>query len=286
MTFAKNVRECDEFMSSSVKSRIDDLHEAFADPNIKMILSVIGGYNSNQLLKHLDFELIKSNPKIIGGYSDTTALQNAIYAKTGLMTFQSPAFSMFSKLKNNEYSMEYFKKCFFETEEIDLIPSQKWDDAAWYVDQENYELFENEGNWVIQNFDLETKVNGTIIGGNLCTLNLLQGTEFMPEFTENTILFLEDDALANENTTVEFERNLVSLIMQKNFDKVQALVLGRFQIGSKVIKEKLVKILSSKEELKNVPVIANLDFGHTYPAFSFPIGGQCEIYKGKIALRW
>ena len=286
MTFAKNVIECDEFMSSSVKSRIDDLHEAFADPNIKMILSVIGGYNSNQLLKHLDFELIKSNPKIIGWYSDTTALQNAIYAKTGLMTFQSPAFSMFSKLKNNEYSMKYFKKCFFETEEIDLIPSQKWDDAAWYVDQENYELFENEGNWVIQNFDLETKVNGTIIGGNLCTLNLLQGTEFMPEFTENTILFLEDDALANENTTVEFERNLVSLIMQKNFDKVQALVLGRFQIDSKVIKEKLVKILSSKEELKNVPVIANLDFGHTYPAFSFPIGGQCEIYKGKIALRW
>ena len=251
-----------------------------------MILPVIGGYNSNQLLKYLNFELIKSNPKIIGGYSDTTALQNAIYAKTGLMTFQSPAFSMFSKLKNNEYSMEYFKKCFFETEEIDLIPSQKWDDAAWYVDQENYELFENEGNWVIQNFDLETKVNGTIIGGNLCTLNLLQATEFMPEFTENTILFLEDDALAGQNTIVEFERNLVSLIMQKNFDKVQALVLGRFQIGSKVIKEKLVKILSSKEELKNVPVIANLDSGHTYPAFSFPIGGQCEIYKGKIALRW
>ena len=196
VTFAKNVRECDEFMSSSVKSRVSDLHEAFADPNVKMILPVIGGYNSNQLLKHLDFELIKSNPKIIGGFSDTTALQNAIYAKTGLMTFQSPAFSMFSKLKNNEYSMEYFKKCFFETEEIELISSQKWDDAAWYEDQENYELFENEGNWMIQNCDLATKTSGTIIGGNLCTLNLLQGTEFMPEFTENTILFLEDDALA------------------------------------------------------------------------------------------
>jgi muramoyltetrapeptide carboxypeptidase LdcA involved in peptidoglycan recycling len=286
VTFAKNVKECDEFMSSSIKSRIDDLHEAFTDQNVKMIMPVIGGYNSNQLLKYLDFDLIKNNPKIIGGFSDTTALQNAIFAKTGFVTFQSPAFSMFSKLRNAEYSIEYFKKCFFESGEIELLASQKWDDATWYIDQQNYDVIENEGIWPIQNYGNTTKVSGTIIGGNLCTLNLLHGTEFMPEFNENTILLIEDDALAGADTIVEFERNLVSLIMQKNFDKVKALVLGRFQMESKVTKEKLTKIIQTKDELKHIPVLANLDFGHTYPAFSFPIGGKCELREGKIFIKW
>jgi muramoyltetrapeptide carboxypeptidase len=280
VSFAKNVNECDEFMSSSVASRVEDLHEAFADKNVKMIMPVIGGYNCNQLLKHLDYDLIKKNPKFLGGFSDTTALHNAIFAKTGLTTFQSPAFSTFAKLRNNEYVMEYFQKCFFESggSEYEILPSEKWDDDTWFLDQQNYELFENEGFWFLQG-NFENEIKGQIIGGNLGTLRLLQGTEFFPKIEGDAILFLEECA---PSKAVDFERELQSVLHLPFFSQVKGLVLGRFQRESKVSREVLSKIISSKKELQNIPVIANLDFGHTYPAFSFPIGGRCRIEKGRV----
>ena len=60
VSFSKNCREKDIFMSSSIKSRVEDLHEAFKDPNVKAIFTVIGGFNSNQILKYLDYDLIKN----------------------------------------------------------------------------------------------------------------------------------------------------------------------------------------------------------------------------------
>lgn len=76
VTFGKHVYENDIFLSSSIQSRIDDLHQAFLDENVKGILAVRGGSNANQLLKYLDYDLIKQNPKVFCGYSDITALQN------------------------------------------------------------------------------------------------------------------------------------------------------------------------------------------------------------------
>ena len=81
---------------------------------------------------------------------------------------------------------------------------------------------------------------------------------------------------------VDFERELQSVLHFPFFSQVKGLVLGRFQRESKVSREVLSKIISSKKELQNIPVIANLDFGHTYPAFSFPIGGRCRIEKGRV----
>ena len=94
VTFGKHVEEIDDFNSSSIKSRISDLHDAFSDKNVKAIITVIGGYNSNQLLEYINYELIRENPKILVGYSDITALQNAIYTKTGLITYSGPHFSL------------------------------------------------------------------------------------------------------------------------------------------------------------------------------------------------
>ena len=73
--------------SSPIEARVADLHAAFLDDNVKAILAVTGGYNANELLPYLDFELIAKHPKIICGYSDFTSLANAITAKTGLVTF-------------------------------------------------------------------------------------------------------------------------------------------------------------------------------------------------------
>src|SRR3989344_4225630 len=95
VSFGKCVNEIDEFNSSPIEHRVDDLHDAFRDPSIKLILTVIGGFNSNQLLRYLYYELIRQNPKILCGYSDITALSNAIFAKTGLVTYSGPHFFSF-----------------------------------------------------------------------------------------------------------------------------------------------------------------------------------------------
>jgi muramoyltetrapeptide carboxypeptidase len=279
VTFGKHVYECDEFESSSIKSRIEDLHDAFGDKNVKMIIPVTGGFNGNQLLKYIDYNLIKNNPKFFTGSSDTTIFHNAFYAKTGLVTFQSFCFADFGKIRNNEYGIEYFKKCFFEDSSIEVKPSKKWDDSEWYEEQNNYKLITNPGPWQINT----GKAEGTIIGGNLCTLNLLQGTDYMPLFEDNTILFLEDDY---ESQLEHFDRDLVSLIQLPMFKNVKAILIGRFQKDSNATKELITKVIKTKSELQNIPVIANLDFGHTYPFFSYPIGGTCILDNDKIVIKY
>jgi len=280
VTFSKNCKECDMFVSSSIKSRISDIHQAFRDKKVKAILTVIGGFNSNELLSYLDYKLIKNNPKILCGYSDITALANAITAKTGLVTYSGLQFSTWAMKKGFEYNLEYFNKCLVEDKKYIIEASESWSDDAWYKDQENRKFEKNEGYVIINKGEAE----GTIVGGNLCTLNLLQGTEFMPNLS-NSILFLEDDDLAGSFFGVEFNRNLQSLTHQPNFKKVKGIVIGRFQKKTEMTIDKLKYIIQTKKELKSMPIIANVDFGHSYPLITFPIGGTVKIStKGKVKI--
>lgn len=276
VTFGKYVMEADsDYLCTSVEHRVEDLNEAFKDKNVKAILTVIGGFNSNQMLDYIDYEAIKENPKIFCGFSDITALSNSIYAKTGLVTYSGPHYSSFGMLKGFEYTLEYFKKMFFEDKEIEIKSSKEWSDDAWFINQENREFIKNDGMFVIN----EGEAEGEIVGGNLCTLNLLQGTEYMPNI-ENKILFLEDDDMAGKIYLMEFDRNLQSLIHMPEFKTVKALVLGRSQKATDMTKEKWIKLIKNKPELANIPVIAGVDFGHSTPIITFPIGGDA-ILKAK-----
>lgn len=270
LVFGKHTEESDMFLSSSVESRIEDFHEALRSPEIKAVISVIGGFNSNQLLKYIDWDLIKKNPKVFLGYSDISALQNAIFAKTGLVTYSGPAYSTFGQKLYFDYTLEYFKKCLFENSDFEISPSEVWtNDDLWWENQDNRNPIPNLGPYVIN----EGKSEGTILGANLCTFNLLQGTEYFPNL-KDSILFLEDD----ENATVElFDRDLQSLIHQPGFEGVKGLVMGRFENKSKITKEKLTAIIKSKKELAGIPVIADVNFGHTQPMITFPIGGEARI---------
>lgn len=282
VTFGKYVMEADsDYLCASVEHRVEDLNEAFRDENVKAILTVIGGFNSNQILDYIDYEAIKKNPKIFCGFSDITALSNAIYAKTGLVTYSGPHYSSFGMLKGFEYELDYFKKMFFQEEEFEIESSKEWSDDLWFIDQENREFISNEGMYIIN----EGTAEGDIIGGNLCTLNLLQGTEYMPNI-EGKVLFLEDDNMAGKIYLMEFDRNLQSLIHTKEFKNIKALVLGRNQKGCDMTKEKWTKLIKNKPELKDIPVIAGADFGHTTPIFTFPIGGNAKLQAvdGKIKL--
>src|SRR3990167_2412519 len=162
LTFGKHIEESDDFVSSSIESRIKDLHEAFLDKNVKAVSTVIGGFNSNQLLKYIDWDLIKNNPKILCGFSDITALNNAILAKTGLVTYSGPHYSTFGQKLYFDYTLDYFKKCLFSDESFNVEPSDSWSDDHWYKNQDDRKLIPNEG-WLTIN---EGKAGGTILGAN------------------------------------------------------------------------------------------------------------------------
>ena len=281
VTFGKNVNKSmnDVYCCGTIEERIEDLHDAFRDKNVKAILTVIGGFNVNQILDYIDFDLIKNNPKIICGFSDITALLNAIYFKTGLVSYYGPHYSSFGMKNGFDYTLENFKSILMENELITITDSKEWSDDAWFLDQDNRNFISNSGRVVINDGECE----GTIIGGNLCTLNLLQGTEFFPK-DDNIILFLEDDSLLGKEFTREFDRDLQSLLHSLSNKKIKGVVIGRAQKDSEMNLDKWNYILTTKERLKDIPIVINMDFGHTTPIFTFPIGGKCIIKNGIIQI--
>lgn len=273
LSFSDHVEESDDFDSSSISSRIKDLHDAFLDDNVKGVLTTVGGYNSNQLLREVDWQIIKDHPKIFCGFSDITALNNAMLARAGLVTYYGPHYSSFGMKKYFDYTLDYFKKCLMNDGGYDILPSDNWSDDAWFLDQENRSIAKNDG-WLAVH---EGEASGQLVGGNLCTLNLLQGTEYMPNL-EGSILLIED---TSESKSYDFDRDLVSLIQQPGFEKVRAIIIGRFQKESHMSNKLLTEVINSKKELNGIPVLAGVDFGHTTPIATLPIGGSIKVAVSK-----
>lgn len=281
VTFGKNVfhQINENYACASVSERIVDLHDAFSDPSVKGILTVIGGFNINQLLDYIDYDLIRKNPKIICGFSDITALLNAIYAKTGLVTYYGPHFSSFGMKHGFDYTLAYFKRMLMDHEAVTVKDSDCWSDDSWFVHQEDRKFISNEGRVVLN----PSIAEGRIIGGNLCTLNLLLGTDYMPEVNDS-ILFLEDDDLSKAEFLREFDRNLQALLHHAKGKRMKGIVLGRAQLKSCMSLEKWQMMLMLKPELKHIPIMVNMDFGHTTPIFTFPIGGKVCINEQELIL--
>ena len=254
VTFSRNCREMNAFQSSSVRSRVDDLHEAFADKNVKAVMACIGGFNANEILPYLDYELIKANPKILCGYSDITVLLNAVYAKTGIVTYHAPHFAALGFLNEREYTQKYFSECMMCEKPVVVKPSET---------ARNYTVIQ------------EGECEGEIIGGNLCTLNLLQGTPYMPDIN-NKILFLEDDNIMGDYFVCEFDRNLQSLLQVGGAESIKGIVFGRFDESCKMTKYIIKEIIKDKVS-PDIPIIFGVDFGHIFPMFSFPIGGKVNL---------
>jgi len=253
--------------SSDVKHRVSDLHQAFGDTSVQGIMAVRGGFNSNELLPHLDYELIRRNPKVLIGFSDITALGNAIFKKTGLVTYSGPMLRGIGM--NQVYTKKHFIKALMESEDFEIEASTNWFDDG--ITRPNH------GPVVLQH----GAAGGRIVGGNLCTLNLLQGTAFMPDL-RGAILFLEDDYEVHPATVA---RDFHSLMQQPGADQIAAIAFGRFQAASGLELEQLRYMVSYYPFLSAIPVIANLDFGHTLPMFTFPIGGTASVSTEPLQLK-
>ncbi len=276
VSFGKNLDIIDAFVSSPVVARLNDIHDAYKDSNVKAIFTVIGGFNSNQLLDLIDYDLIRQNPKMLIGYSDIAALQNAILAKTGVVSYYGPHFSTLGMKYGADYSMDYLKHILFDNSEKTLVASTKWsDDPEWFINQEDRTFHENDGFWVINHGN----ATGTLIGGEATTVQLLYGTQYMP-IDEDVILAVE---IEGGNKYI-LDRILQSTIHQPWFKNVRGILFGRMEQKNEISKEDIVSIFNIHPELKAMPVLANIDFGHTYPMVTLPIGGQVKISDNSLTI--
>jgi len=172
VSFGSHVMENDGNLTTSVGARLEDWYEALNDSKVKAILAVTGGMGAIQLLDALDFRQVAAHPKILCGYSDIAFLCNAIFARTGIVTYYGPHFSTFMMRKGSDYLRYYFRACLFDAQPFDAVPSAEWSDDNWIKEQENRHYHPNEGWWGIN----EGEAEGTILGGSFFALNLFPRT--------------------------------------------------------------------------------------------------------------
>ena len=210
--FSKNLFSNTNGYSATAKEKAQDINEMFLDKEVKMIWCAKGGENSNSVLDYLDYEVIKNNPKIICGYSDITSLTNAIYQKTGLVTFSSTNFKTIAT-DETDYSLNEVLKKFTECN----LELGNLDDKEFAI---------NEG-----------KAEGTLIGGNLSLIYGLTCGKYALDF-QNKILFLEELGFESEPSLVS--NHLYYMKQNGVFDKIKGLWIGNYEHESGVSLEKIV----------------------------------------------
>ncbi len=239
----------DGYFNAPAPAIISHLHEAFANPSIKAIIAVRGGYGCARLLPDLDWSLIAANPKIVLGFSDITALLIAIHERTGLVTFHGPSASMLWP----EWTLTCMRKILFEGAN---------------------HRFEN-----IQPTEVKIlrggQAEGKLIGGNLSVITSLIGSGFLPEFWNDKILFLEDV----HEEVYRLDRMLMQLHLAGILPQIKGLVFGCFNHCSNKTPFsfdvfELQKRFSGKY---TYPIISNMTFGHQAEMYTLPIGAKAVL---------
>jgi len=282
LKIGKHINSLYGHAAGTVAERAEDLMSMFKDPKVDAIMTVYGGYNCHQLLPYLDYETIRNNPKIFIGFSDITALNNALYAKTGLVNFSGPAFITFTQPELPEFTERYFDQVIIEgRDEVILEASSRWAEDAWWKKEngEKREWKKNPGWKVLK----EGKGTGIAIGGNIGTLLLLAGTPYWPDM-EGKILFAEDD---NVETTQSIDRFFTKLRHMGVYDQIKGMVIGRFPsvVGFKD-NDSLAMIIEEATCGYDFPIISEVDFAHTDPLITIPIGIKCFIDAAKKEIKF
>ena len=273
----------DHYRSGSIQERAEELNRLIRNPNVKCIMSTIGGMNSNSLLPYLDYEAFQKNPKIVIGYSDVTAILLGLYAKTRIPTFYGPAlvssFGEFEPFVNFTY--EYFKNALIEEQNIpyELSKPPYWTDEFCNWEVKTHEKEKHANDWVCVN---EGTATGRLIGGNLHTMEGIFGSPYMPEIREGDILLIED---STKNAAI-IERSFSLLKVNGVFDKVAGIILGKHeQFDDLNSNRKPYEILLEVLQDRNIPFISDFDCCHTHPMLTVPIGAEVELNATKKTVK-
>ncbi|UXV60308.1 LD-carboxypeptidase [Lactococcus cremoris] len=245
VTFGQHILENDLLESSSINSRLADFHAAFLDPNVKAILCTIGGFNSNELLPYIDWNIVKNSPKIFCGFSDITVLHQAIFAKTGLVTYYGPGYIAFLMDELQDFQTNSWQNAVAGQSSYSLNASDFYTSDAWYDPTQARHLL--PAAWKIYNHG---KASGEIIGGNLNTLMLVTGTSAQVK-SNQPIAFLEN---AEGEDFYDWDRELAHFLQV--YPDISALVIGRFPKEEGMTEEILHFILDKYPHLKTIPADA------------------------------
>ncbi|RJP33721.1 MAG: LD-carboxypeptidase [Candidatus Omnitrophota bacterium] len=240
--------------------RIDALNMFFRDPEIRAIFCLTGGYGVTRILRHLDYAALSAHPKIICGYSDITALHVAVSVKTGLITFHSPNMDSVSRTA-------YTDRCWWAMLEGQLhrepMPPLPPDDD-----------YNGPETWT------DGVAEGVLLGGNLSLLAALAGTPFALPIDRDVILFLED--VGELSSRVDFM--LHQLRLAGAFERVRGMMLGQFTYRKNQRRETpelLSRVLQTFCQELNIPVLANLPFGHVRNNLTLAHGARVRLDAGR-----
>ncbi|HVM51227.1 MAG TPA: LD-carboxypeptidase [Candidatus Acidoferrum sp.] len=257
---APNVRKRWGFLAGSDRERASDLMKMFADPRIKAILCVRGGYGTSRLLPLLDYGVIRRNPKAFIGYSDITSLHCAFLLKSNLVSFHGPMLnSDFVKPRFPEFTLQSFLR-------VLMKPSAYGSVCAGYK-KETVTILRRG------------VASGLLIGGNLTLLCASLGTPYQPPF-KGGILFFED----LDEVPYRFDRMLTQLLNAGLLQQVAGVAIG-VNANCKDPKAKTAKEYRQtledvfKERLLplKVPVVAGLPFGHIPLNATLPVGVRVTL---------
>ncbi|GAK01110.1 LOW QUALITY PROTEIN: muramoyltetrapeptide carboxypeptidase [Geomicrobium sp. JCM 19055] len=278
-------RAAAEQLHQNPKQRAEDINRAFADPEIKAIFCSIGGDDSIRILPYLDTDLIMKNPKIIMGASDNTTFLTYLN-QLGMVTYYGPTvmagISQLHRLEEN-YKRHVLDMLFNPSDTYDFQPYTRWSEGYpdWADPNNTGKINANK-----LNTEGWRWLQGKGLTAGSCTEAVLkywkckgQGSFVMLSFFNDKILFLEN---AEGTTTVEqIRRTIRSYGMQGMLERIQGLLIGRARDYSDQEKEQLDDAITSvvRDEFQNhtLPIITNVDFGHTDPMFILPIGIRTEI---------
>ena len=256
-----HLRDRHGYLAGDDKARADDINGFFADKSIAGVIPIRGGWGSARVLPHLDFDTIRRNPKVLMGYSDITALHNAIQAKTGLITFHSPV----GTGRWDAWSVDWVKRVLFDGEAVTMSNPKTLSDRNALTQVENRTRTITPG-----------KARGRMMGGNLTVLTAILGSAYVPDYTD-AILFLED---VQENL-YRIDRMLTSLKLAGILDKARGVVFGTCSecgpgndnYGALTLEE----ILADHIKTLGVPAWQGAMIGHDQPQWTVPFGLEVEI---------
>lgn len=276
-----NTLKGSQYLYEHPEARAADLREAFANPEIKAIFSCIGGEDSIRLLPHIDFDIIRANPKIFLGYSDSTITHLFCY-KAGLTSFYGP--SILAEFAENvqmfDYTAEYVRKTLFSSEQVGPIPAaSEWTGERIEWLEENKDLTKtmhaNSGYEFMQGTG---RVCGQLIGGCMEVLEQAKGTVIWPDADTfaGAVFFLETaEGTPDPDSVLDWLRNYAA---QGILHQVVAIVFGKpYQEKYYDEYREVIKTIVVENGLENLPIVYNMTFGHNQPMFILPYGCLAEI---------
>jgi Uncharacterized proteins, homologs of microcin C7 resistance protein MccF len=265
----KNVFKRYYYSAGTVEERVADIHEMFADPEVKAVIQSQGGETANELLDSLDWNLIKRTPKIFGGMSDGTALLLPIFSKTGIITLHGPDLLWGYGDGTNDYETESLKQSLFVGKAFEVLPDSKHE-----VSQESSNSSKAWKCW------REGISEGRLLGGNLSIIQTLQGTGFEPPF-KDTILFLEGYCHNVENLA----RRFTALRQTGVFKKIKGVVLGYFfgnTLPDPLSNRPVGEVMLEASAGYDFPILEIGEIGHNIPNCNLPVGALSRLDTGKL----